>query len=148
MTSRPLVAALLAFCLTGCATGYHSASNPILGWTGGYWDQKGPGSTIKVGFSGNAYIKPEKVGIYLLYRGAEVTQREGGTHFVLYQSLNDAVADVRSSERKVNSVWGKPTTHAYIWIVPAGERDALSAAEILERYAAEVKPGNEGKETP
>lgn len=146
MTSRMLAAALLAVSLSGCATGYHSATNPLLGWTGGYWDEKGPGSTIKVGFSGNGYIKPEKVGVYLMYRSAEVTQREGGTHFVLYKSLYDAVGDVRSSERKVNSVWGKPTTHAYIWIVPAGERDALSAAEILERYAAEVKSGNDGKE--
>lgn len=139
MTSRLLAAALFALCLTGCATGYHSANNPILGWTGGYWDQKGPGSTIKVGFSGNGFIKPDKVGIYLLYRSAEVTQREGGTHFVLYQSLNDAVADVRSSERKVNSTWGKPNTYAYIWIVPAEEREALSAAEIIERYGPEVK---------
>ena len=101
--------------------------------------------SIKVGFSGNGYIKPEKVGIYLLYRSAEVTQREGGTHFVLYQSLNDAVADVRSSERKVSSTWGKPNTYAYIWVVPAEEREALSAAEIIERYGPEVK-ANDSKE--
>ena len=139
MTSRMLAVAALAVSLAGCATGYHSANNPLLGLTGGYWDANGPGSTIKVGFAGNGYIKPEKVGVYLLYRSAEVTQREGGTHFVLYESLPAAVSDVRSSERKVSSTWGKPTTYAYIWIVPAGERDALSAAEILERYGPEVK---------
>jgi hypothetical protein len=145
MTLRMLAACLLAVSLTGCATGYHSANNPILGFTGGYWDQKGPGKTIKVGFAGNGFIKPEKVGTYLLYRSAEVTQREGGTHFVMYQTLYDAVGDVRSSERSVNSVWGKPTTYAYIWIVPEGERDALSAAEIIERYGPEVRSNNDNK---
>lgn len=151
MRLRTLAAAALACALAGCATGYHSTSNPLLGWTGGYWDRKGPGSTIKVGFAGNGFIKPEKVGIYLLYRSAEVTQREGGTHFVLYSSLYDAVADVRSTERKVSSTFGKPATHAYIWVVPEGERDAIPAAAILERYAAEVKGAEAapttGKET-
>lgn len=148
MRSRTLVAAVLALSLAGCATGYHSANNLILGYTGGYWDKKGPGSTIKVGFSGNAFIKPEKVGVYLLYRSAEITQREGGTHFVLYQSLPEAVRDVRSAERKVSSTWGQPNTYAYIWIVPADERDALSAADIIERYGPEVKGAADKEKTP
>lgn len=139
MRMRTFAAVVLAASLAGCATGYHSLNNPLLGITGGYWDVKGPGSTIKVGFAGNGFIKPEKVGVYLLYRSAEVTRREGGTHFVLYQSLQDAVGDVRSSERTVSSTFGKPNAYAYIWVVPESERGALSAADILERYGPEVK---------
>ena len=140
MKLRLTAGVLLAASLAGCATGYHSATNPILGFTGGYWDTPGPGSTIKVGFSGNGFIQPGKVGTYLLYRCAEVTKREGGSHFVMYQSLPDAVEDRRSSERTVTRIGGKPTTHAYIWIVPAGERDALSADDVLARLGPEVKP--------
>jgi hypothetical protein len=140
MRFRTLAGLALAWSLSGCATGYHSAANPILGFAGGYWDARGPGSTIKVGFSGNGFITREKVGTYLLYRCAEVTKREGGSHFVLYQSLLDAVGDKRSSERTVRTIGGKPTTHAYIWIVPADERDALSADDLLTRLEPEVKP--------
>ncbi|HVI57452.1 MAG TPA: hypothetical protein VM619_01065 [Luteimonas sp.] len=144
MTLRLPACMLPAVLLVGCATGYHSANNPILGYTGGYWDTHGPGSTIKVGFSGNGFITGEKVGTYLLYRCAEVTKREGGSHFVLYQSLVDAVADRRSSERTVRTIGGKPATYAYIWIVAGDEDGALSADDILARLGPEVKPVSKG----
>lgn len=140
-----MAAALAAACSTGCATGYHSASNPILGFTGGYWDQPGPGSTIKIGFAGNSIIEAEKVSTYLLYRSAEVTKREGGTHFVLYRSLPDAVLDVRSDGKATTTLGGKPTNYAYIWIVPASERGAISADEVITNLGPEVRPaGGEG----
>jgi hypothetical protein len=139
MRTNALVAIAMAAALSACATGYHSATNPILGLTGGYWDQPGPGSLIKVGFSGNGFIKGEKVATYLLYRCAEVAQREGGSHFVFYTSLPDAIADKRSSERVVNSLGGKPTTYAYIQVVPAGEPEALSAEEVVSRLGPIVK---------
>lgn len=66
MLRNVLVAGAACVALSGCAPGYHSATNPILGYTGGYWDARGPGSTIKVGFEGNGFIKPEKVSTYLL----------------------------------------------------------------------------------
>ncbi len=146
MSLRAMAGVLLALSLGGCATGYHSATNPILGFTGGYWDTPGPGSTIKVGFSGNGFITPDKVGVYLLYRCAEVTQREGGTHFVLYRTLPEAIADKRSLERNVLTLGGKPASYAYIWIVPEGERDALSAADVIARLGPEVKSAQAGKE--
>ncbi|CAN7210303.1 hypothetical protein LJR143_000567 [Pseudoxanthomonas sp. LjRoot143] len=135
-----LGAATMAMLLSACATGYHSASNPILGLTGGYWDQPGPGRLIKVGFSGNGYITPDKVATYLLFRCAEVAQREGGSHFIFYTSLPDAIDDRRSSERKVNALGGKPATYAYILVVPGEEPDALSAADVISRLEPVVKP--------
>lgn len=130
----------MAVALSGCATGYHSATNPILGLSGGYWDQKGPGSLIKVGFSGNGFIEREKVATYLLYRCAEVARREGGTHFLFYTSLMDAVADKRSSERIVSTLGGKPATYAYIVLTQAEEQQALSADEVIARLGPIVKP--------
>lgn len=126
--------------LSGCATGYHSATNPILGYTGGYWDAKGPGRLIKVGFSGNAFIKEDVVEKYLLYRCAEVTRREGGTHFVLYSSLPNAIRDVRSAEREARSLGGKPYTWAYIDIVAAGTANAHSAEDVITRLGPMVNP--------
>jgi len=143
MLRSGLMAVLAALLLSGCATGYHSASNPLLGWTGGYWDQPGPGQTIKVGFAGNSIIEADKVSTYLMYRSAEVTQREGGTHFVLYRNLPDAVRDVRSTEKSTGTLGGKPTNYAYIWIVPATERDAIDAADILRRLGPEVRATQE-----
>ena len=133
-----LAPVLLAVSISGCATGYHSANNPILGLTGGYWDRAGPGSTIKVGFAGNGYISRDKVGTYVLFRCAEVAKREGGTHFVLYQTLMDAVDDRRSSERAVSTIGGKPTTYVSIWVVKADERDALAVDDVIARLGPEV----------
>ena len=143
-----LAGAALALSLAGCATGYHSATNPLLGLTGGYWDQPGPGSLIKVGFSGNGYTEGEKVANYLLYRCAEVTRREGGSHFVFYTSLHDAVTDRRSSERQVNSLGGKPATYAYILVVTSAEPQALSADDVLARLGPIVKPAPKQNPTP
>ena len=140
MKRHLLGGAAMAMLLSACATGYHSASNPVLGLTGGYWDQPGPGRLIKVGFAGNGFITPDKVATYLLYRCAEVTQREGGSHFVFYTSLPDAISDRRSTERIVNSLGGKPATYAYILVLADAETDALSATEIVTRLGPLVKP--------
>jgi len=144
MNRRPWAAialsVVLPFALASCATGYHSATNPLLGISGGYWDTKGPGSLLKVGFAGNGFITPDKVGTYLLYRCAEVAQREGGKHFVMYANLPAAIADARTTERSVASLGGKPSTYAYILVVSADERDALSVDEVLTRLGPIVKP--------
>lgn len=140
MLKHFLAAGAMCVALSGCATGYHSAANPILGFTGGYWDAPGPGSTIKVGFEGNGFISRDKVSTYLLYRCAEVTKREGGSHFVFYATLPEAVADQRSTERQVLTIGGKPSAHAYIWVVPPTEQNALSADELIARLGPEVKP--------
>jgi hypothetical protein len=105
---RTIATLSLLLLVSGCATGYHDASNPLLGMAGGYWEQKGPGKLIKVGFNGNALIDRAKVGTYLLYRCAEIAQREKRSHFLMYQNLPEAIRDRRSSERLVQTIGGKP----------------------------------------
>jgi hypothetical protein len=125
--------------LAGCATGYHDASNPLLGFTGGYWEQKGPGELVKVGFGGNALISREKVGTYLLYRCAEIAKREGKAYFAFYTSLPAAVADRRSVEKTVTTITGKPATFAYILFFDTPGENLLSTSELLVRLGPEVK---------
>lgn len=138
--TRAALAASLLLTLTACATGYHSASNPILGFAGGYWDEPGPGRTWRVGVTGNAHLSPERAGAYLLYRCAEVSLREGGTHFVVYPSLSAAVSDDRQAGLGVGT-GAKPYATVYLWIAPADTEHAHSAEEVLARLGPVVKPG-------
>src|SRR5690348_18496880 len=91
-----MVAALL---LGGCATGYHSDKGVIRGYTGGYWEQPGPGELLKVGFSGNGYIDRDTTHAHLMYRCAELALQRHKRYFRLYESLTDAIR--RSEERRV-----------------------------------------------
>lgn len=137
---------LFALQLGGCATGYQDATNPLLGWAGGYWDLKGPGKLTKVGFSGNGYIKREKVGEFLLLRCAEVAKREGMSHFVIFNHLPAAIKDQRVKQDEINdigtfsTVGGKPSAFVYILAQPESANDALNADELIKR----LKPKNKG----
>jgi hypothetical protein len=135
---RALLACVSAFALSGCATGYHDASNPVLGMFGGYTQSDGPGKLIKVQFFANGFSERERVGQFLLYRCAEVTQLRGKEYFALYATLPDAIQDKRSSARAVATVGGKPTSYAYILLLDAPAPGALSAKEVVERLKPEV----------
>lgn len=139
MALRVFRVSLACLMLAGCATGYHDATNPLTGWSGGFWDSKGPGQLIKVGFSGNGYITREKVGTYVLYRSAEVTRREGKEYFVMYDSLPAAISDRRSSERKVSTIGGKAATYVYVLLKTEPGPDVLSASEVINRLGPEVE---------
>jgi len=137
-----IAAPLLALMgLVGCATGYQDMSNPLVGWTGGYWEDKGPGELVKVGFAGNGMITRDKVGTYLLFRCAEIAQRERKAYFALYRSLPEAVVDKRSPEKMVTTVTGKPTAYAYILFFDDAAPGLLSTADVLKRLAPEVTGG-------
>ena len=138
-----ICAALLSLTLTACATGYHSASNPVLGFTGGYWDEPGPGRTWRVGVTGNAHLSAERAGAYLLYRCAEVSLREGGTHFVVYPSLSAAVSDDRRAGLGIG-MGAKPYATVYLWIAPADAEHAYAAEEVMARLRSVVNPGRVG----
>ena len=127
-------------CSCGCATGYQDQSNPLVGFTGGYWEKKGPGKLIKVGFDGNSIVERDKVGTYLLYRCAEVAQREGSSYFVMYANLPAAIMDKRTSGRTVATTGGKPSTYAYILLKDQEGRGVLSVKDTIERLKPEVKP--------
>ncbi|PTU32986.1 CC0125/CC1285 family lipoprotein [Stenotrophobium rhamnosiphilum] len=139
MALRALCVSLASLMLAGCATGYHDASNPLTGWAGGFWDTKGPGQLIKIGFSGNGFISREKVGTYVLYRSAEVTQREGKDFFVMYENLPAAISDRRSSERTVSTIGGKAATYVYVLLKTEPGPDVLSASEVIARLRPEVE---------
>ena len=130
---RVLMPLMAVTMLGACATGYHDASNPILGYAGGYWDAPGPGQLLKVGFSANGFSKKEQVGTYLLYHCAEVAESHGKNYFAMYANLPAAILDRRSTERIVGTLGGKPS--AYVYILPRDEdgADVMSAKAILER---------------
>ena len=128
--------------LASCATSYQDSGTPLLGLTGGYWEQKGPGELIKVGFLGNSNITREKVGTYLLFRCAEIAKREGKPFFALYQNLPAAVSDYRSAEKTIATITGKPADYAYILLFDAAAPGLLSTSDLLTRLGPEVKPEN------
>lgn len=136
----PLIAATM---LSACATGYHDASNPILGYTGGYWDAPGPGQLLKVGFSGNGFSKKEQVGTYLLYRCAEVAADHGKDYFVMYENLPAAIRDRRSTERVVGTLGGKPNAYVYILLRDEDGVNVMSAKAILDKKKQAESAGSE-----
>ncbi|WP_428382126.1 CC0125/CC1285 family lipoprotein [Nevskia ramosa] len=139
-----VLSAIAVLALTGCATGYERAERPFtgaFGGSGGYWDKKGPGRLIKVGFHGNRFIDTDKVGVYLLRRCAEVSKREGSEYFILYQTLPDAVGDRRSSGRSVDTVGGSADSYAYILLTNKPGVGVLSSAEVIKRLQGEVNSG-------
>lgn len=130
------IAALLAAALMtgGCATGYGKASI-----FGGYWDKAGPGEAIEVGFSGNGYIKPDRVQVYLLYRSAEVARERGKRYVSIYPSIAAAINDTPVSEATAHSLGGKPFGKVFVLLHDGPAPGALDADEVMARYGAEVK---------
>ncbi len=131
--------ALAAALLCGCATGYHEGGG-LRGYTGGYYDHKGPGDLIKVGFAGNAYVKADKVRDYLTYRCAEVARRDGHVWFAMYRNLPDAIRDERIGSKAVGSLRHKPWGEVYILPFDQSGDGLLNADEVIER----LKPVVEG----
>jgi hypothetical protein len=124
----------MTFLLVACATGYKDGTGVVSGFTGGYWDSKGPGETIIVGFAGNSHISGDLVGIYLLYRCAEITKERGANYFSLYQSLPAAIADRKSDKKIVSNLSGKPAASVYILIEDKLIDGAISADDVIQRY--------------
>lgn len=128
-------AMLTASLLTGCATGYHSASNPLLGWTGGYWDRPGPGELIKVGFAGNGFSKEAKVEDYLMLRCAEVAHARNKPYFVMYASIAEAIVERRITEDMVTPLTNGTSGEAYILLEDQSKPNAYATADVLAKYA-------------
>jgi hypothetical protein len=134
-----LAGSLLLACGATRATGYQDSTNPLLGWMGGYWESKGPGELIKVGFSGNNFSTHDKIRSYLLYRCAEIVKREGKEYFAFYRNLPAAVRDQRSSEKYPSLSAGKPAVYAYILMFDAEAPGLLSASELLAQLKSEIE---------
>jgi hypothetical protein len=135
MTRAIAAAVLTASLLTGCATGYHSASNPLLGWTGGYWDRPGPGELIKVGFAGNGYSKEAKVEDYLMLRCAEVAHARNKPYFTIYGSIAEAIIGERHTQDLVAPLTNGTSGVAYVLLEDEAKPGTLATADVLAKYA-------------
>jgi len=131
-----LILSLLTF-LQACATGYQSGE---WSYTGGFYESEAPGKLIKITFAGNGYIDSDTAEAYTLYRCAEYTKEQGGSHFVVYKSLFDAAQDKRSLNIALGSIGGKPSNFAYILLRNEPEEGALEASKIMEKYQKVVHP--------
>jgi hypothetical protein len=132
--------ALAVSLLAGCATGYHDRGG-LLGHSGGYYDRKGPGELIKVGFSGNGFISANKVRDYLTYRCAEIAKREGHTWFAIYRNLPDAIRDQRSDSKEPGKLNNKPWGEVYVLFFQQADDGLLNADEVIAR----LRPAVEGR---
>ncbi|NHZ90359.1 hypothetical protein F2P45_15230 [Massilia sp. CCM 8733] len=136
---KPLSLALMLL-LAACAADYHPRTNYVLfASDGGYQEEQGPGKLIKV-----SYIGPRGVNVYMaansvLYRSAEITQREGKTYFALYNDLPSALKDRRSDKAVYSTVGHRAFSYAYIVPFEDNAPGLLSAAEVIARLETKVK---------
>jgi len=79
----PLVIALSAALLGGCATEYQSS-----GLSGGYTEKNIEGDIYRVVFGGNGYATRETVQTYWLYRCASLAQEKGFDGFEILSNIN------------------------------------------------------------
>lgn len=139
MIQRFLLCAGLMASLSGCTTGYHSADNLILGYTGGYWDRVGPGKLTKVGFSANGFSNPNKVAVNLMYRCAELAQARNKPYFSFYSSIQNAIAGLPTQFADSSMTYGKPEAFGYVLFHDEAQEGALATKEVLEKYQAQIR---------
>ncbi|MEL0027983.1 MAG: hypothetical protein VW625_04855 [Perlucidibaca sp.] len=125
----------LALLGTGCATSYQDARNPLLSWSGGYWNEPGPGALETVGFFGNGALSREQAGVYLLYHCAELAWHHHKRYFSAYASLDDVV-DGRpvADPYVVDTLAGRPYGKVYVLYHSMPVAGALSTVEIIRKY--------------
>lgn len=128
----------LALLLSSCATGYHSVEGPISGWTGGYWDQPGPGELLKVGFDGNGYIDRDTITAYLMYHCADLAQKRHKPYFRMFQSLPDAIRGAATDELAVGRVGGKLDDWVYLLFDDQKLPGDQETAKVLETYRSKI----------
>lgn len=142
---RRLSVLLAAALATGCATGYHSIGG-LSGWTGGYWEDEGPGELVKVNFAANGYSDTATVSDYLVYRCAEVARQRGKPHFTMYGSIAEAIAGIKLRDQMVSLVTNGPYGYAYVLFEDEAGKDTLATDTVLQDYAF-VRTGGK-KPTP
>ena len=120
--------------LAGCATTYHSVNNPILGMTGGYWDQPGPGKLVQVGFAGNALSKRDTVVPYIMYRCAQLAEQQHKPYFRMYRTLYDAIQDKPIALPIVGRVGNGLGDWVFVLFDATYVPEDVSTADTLEKY--------------
>ena len=120
--------------LSGCATGYHSANNPVLGIFGGFRDQDGYGTLTKVSFHGNSLITINKVTEYTLRRSAELAEKKNKPYFAIYRSIFDAYVEKPAVYANYFVVGGKPSGYAYVQFLDQEIPGAYQTADTLKKF--------------
>ena len=132
----------LALLLAGCATAYQP-----LRLDGGYSEIRLNGRAFRVSFKGNFYTGQERLGDYVLLRGAELALEHGCPHFVL-------VDEKLRSESSGRPVYGggifslkSPSAHATILCHehdPSGDElvydAAMTSDSITKKYRIRRDP--------
>lgn len=137
---RIVCLALLTSMLAACASGYQSRTgNMFRGVNGGYEEEQGPGQLIKISYTGTLGVTVHMAAHYVLYRSAEIAQREGKPYFALYQDLPAALKDRRSAASAFSTVGGKAYSYAYILPFDNDAPGLLAAEEVIARLAPKVK---------
>ncbi|NHZ35062.1 hypothetical protein [Massilia rubra] len=106
---------------------------------GGYEEEAGPGKLIKVSYTGPLGVHVYMAANSVLYRSAEITQREGKAYFALYNDLPSALKDRRSEKAIFSTVGGRAFSYAYIVPFQDNAPGLLSAAEVIARLEIKVK---------
>jgi hypothetical protein len=133
-----LAAATVA--LTACGSDYRPRTRFALqGLDGGYEEEPGPGKLIKVSYTGPLSATVYMAANSVLYRSAEITQREGKAYFALYNDLPSALHDRRSEKTVYSTVGGRAFSYAYILPFQDDAPGLLSAAEVIARLEPKVK---------
>lgn len=122
--------------LSGCATGYHSASNPLLGITGGFNDADGYGTLTKVSFFGNGYISVDKVTEYTLRRSAELAEKKNKPYFAIYKSIAEAHFNQPARNPNYFIVGNKPSGYAYVQFLDKEIPGAFQTTETMKKFTA------------
>lgn len=127
---RTGMAIIGAVALMGCATPYQAQ-----GFRGGFSETRFDETTYQIAFKGNAFVSPDTVQKYVLYRAAELTIQSGFDHFVIV-----GVQDRTQSAELVTP--GTATTRTtYNAFTP----DTVSARSTTtyspERRTQVIKPG-------
>ena len=94
--------ALFFFFITSCATSYQPQA-----WTGGYSELQINENTWKVTFQGNGYTSKTRAENFAMRRAAEITLREGYTHFLITDSdtyVKTSVRTIPQSSRTTGTV--------------------------------------------
>ena len=82
--------------------------------SGGYKNAQVIGKLTKIIFYGNGFTSDRRVDEYVLLRAAQIGLKRKVRYFSLYQSVNDAYANIKSAVPAIVPNLEKPVATAYI----------------------------------
>lgn len=124
--------------LAGCATSYQSGA---YSYTGGHFEEKGPGKLEKISFSANGFTDFAVTEKYAIYRAAEVAKAKGKPYFIMYDSLYNAAREVPSFRPRLGWVQNKPTATSFVLLLDKPRRGAQQTDKVLDELKDVIATG-------